>query len=225
MQGEGLGDEFQFMYDQIARNILSAFGMSPDELPGYGHLSKGTNSQTLSESNNEFKLTAARDSGLRPLLLKMQTFMNQRLFPIMDPLLAKICEISLNGLDGQNKEQETTRLQQDMAVHLDMDGVLNEVDKDPIGQVLGGKVLFNERWQLLIDKYKNVNELKGPLFGDPSAIVDPLLRYPRDPFWLQYMQLLAQMNPSAVQAYFMPRPFAMEFLRMNIEDDLEDDGT
>jgi hypothetical protein len=224
MQGEGLGDEFQFMYDQIARNILSAFGMSPDELPGYGHLSKGTNSQTLSESNNEFKLTAARDSGLRPLILKMQTFLNERLFPIMDPLLAKICVIELNGLDSQNKEQETTRLQQDMAVHLTYDETLNEVDKDPIGQVLGGSVPFNERWQLIIDKYKNVGEIKGPLFGDPSAIVDPLLRYPRDPFWLQYMQLLAQVNPSAVQAYFMPRPFAMEFLKMQIEDDLLDDG-
>ena len=225
MQGEGLGDEFQFMYDQIARNILSAFGMSPDELPGYGHLSKGTNSQTLSESNNEFKLTAARDSGLRPLLLKMQTFLNQRLFPIMDPLLAKICEISLVGLDSQNKEQETTRLQQDMAVHLDMDGVLNEVDKDPIGAILGGKVPFNERWQLVADKYLKVREIKAGFMGDPSAIVDPLLNFPRDPFWLQYMQLLAQVNPSAVQAYFMPRPFAMEFLKMNCEDDLDDDGT
>ena len=56
-------DSFEFIYDQIARNILATFQMSPDELPGYGHLSKGSNSQTLSESNNEFKLEAARDSG------------------------------------------------------------------------------------------------------------------------------------------------------------------
>ena len=39
--------EFAFTYDQVARNILSSFGVSPDEIPGYGHLSKGTNSQTF----------------------------------------------------------------------------------------------------------------------------------------------------------------------------------
>jgi hypothetical protein len=221
MVGEGLGDEFQFMYDQIARNILSAFGVSPDELPGYGHLSKGTNSQTLSESNNEFKLTASRDSGLRPLILKFQNFFNQRLFPIIDPLLAKICVIKLAGLDAQSKEQETTRLQQDMVVHMTYDEVLHEVDKQPIGGVLGGNFPFNERWQLLADKYKNVGDLLGPLMNDPSAAVDPILRYKRDPFFLQWLQLLAEVNPIAVQAYLAPRPYAMEFLRMQIEDELE----
>ena len=97
--------EFNFTYDQVARNILSAFGCSPDEIPGYGHLSKGTNSQTLSESNNEFKMTAARDSGLRPLILGWQTFLNQRLIPIIDPELAQIVEAKLSGLDSESKEQ------------------------------------------------------------------------------------------------------------------------
>ncbi len=224
LQGEGLGDEFQFMYDQIARNILSAFGMSPDELPGYGHLSKGTNSQTLSESNNEFKLTAARDTGLRPLILKLQTFINQRLFPILDPLLAKICEVKLAGLDGQNKEQETTRLQQDMAVHLTYDETLDEVDKEPVGAMVGGKFPFNERYQLVADKYKTVGSLVSYFMGDHAASVDPLLKYPRDPFWLQYMQLIAQISPAAVQAYFAPKPFSMEFLKLQIQDDLDDDN-
>jgi hypothetical protein len=40
--------EFQFLYDNVARTILSAFSMSPDELPGMGHLSRGTNQATLS---------------------------------------------------------------------------------------------------------------------------------------------------------------------------------
>lgn len=224
MVGEGLGDEFQFMYDQIARNILSAFGVSPDELPGYGHLSKGTNSQTLSESNNEFKLTAARDTGLRPLILKFQNFFNQRLFPIIDPMLSKICKIKFAGLDAQSKEQETTRLQQDMAVHMTMDELLAEVDKEPIGPIIGGKFQFNERWQLIVDKYKNVSDLLGPMMNDPAAVVDPLLRYKRDPFFLQWLQLMSQVNPLAVQAYLAPRPYALDFLKMQIEDELEDEN-
>lgn len=222
MVGEGARDaDFQFMYDQVARNILSAFSISPDELPGYSHLSRGTNSQTLSESNNEFKLTAARDTGLRPLILKLQTFLNQRLFPIIDPLLAKICEIRLSGLDAQSKEQESTRLQQDMPTHMTYDEVLNEVDKDPVGQSLGGKFPFNERWQLIADKYLNVSDIKGQLLNDPASYVDPLQKYKRDPFFLQYLQLLAQVNPVAVQAYFAPKPYAIEFLKMAIEDSLE----
>lgn len=176
-------------------------------------------------SNNEFKLTAARDSGLRPLILKMETFLNQRLFPIIDPLLSKLCEIRLNGLDANNKEQETTRLQQDMAVHLDYDGVLHQVDKDPVGQMIGGKFPFNERFQLVADKYKNVGELVTNFMGDSSAFVDPMLQYKRDAFWIQYLQLLMQSNPAAAKAYFAPKPYALNFLKMNIEDDLEDDGT
>lgn len=222
--GEGAQDnDFQFMYDQVARNILSAFSISPDELPGYSHLSRGTNSQTLSESNNEFKLTAARDTGLRPLILKLQTFVNQRLFPLMDPMLAKICEVKFCGLDAQSKEQESTRLQQDMPTHMTYDEVLKEVDKDPIGKAMGGEMPFNERWQLIADKLLDVSQVKGQMLDDPSSFVDPMLRYKRDPFFLQFLQLLAQANPAALMAYFAPRPHAMEFLKMCLEDSLEGD--
>ena len=225
-QGEGLHDsDFQFMYDQIARNILSAFSISPDELPGYSHLSRGTNSQSLSESNNEFKLTAARDTGLRPLLLKLQTFFNQQLFPLIDPLLAKICEVKFCGLDAQSKEQEATRLQQDMPTHMTYDQVLHEVDKEPVGAIMAGRVPFNERYQLILDKYKNVGDVMGHFLGDAAAMVDPLLRYKRDPFHLQWLQLMAQVNPAAVQAYFVPRPFAMDILKMCIQDSLEDEDS
>lgn len=224
MAGEGAQDhDFQFMYDQVARNILSAFSISPDELPGYSHLSRGTNSQTLSESNNEFKLTAARDTGLRPLIMKLQTFVNQRLFPLMDPSLAKICEVKFCGLDAQSKEQESTRLQQDMPTHMTYDEVLHEVDKDAVGAMFGGKFPFNERIQLVLDKYMDVGEVKARFFNDPAASVDPMMRYKRDPFYLQYLQLLAQVNPNALMAQFAPRPHAMEFLMMDIEDMLAED--
>jgi hypothetical protein len=223
--GEGLHDnDFAFMSDAIARNIMAAFSMSPDELPGYSHLSKGTNSQTLSESNNEFKLTAARDTGLRPLILKFQTFFNEILFPIIDPLLSKVCEISLSGIDAQSKEQESTRLRQDMATHMAMDDVLLEVDKDPIGKSMGGQFPFNERIQLILDKYKNVGETMGEMLGDNGAYVDPMLRYKRDPFWLQNMQLMAETSPAVIQAYLAPRPFAMDFLKMLVQDSLDEEN-
>lgn len=215
--------EFQFLYDQVARNILSTFNISPDELPGYGHLSRGTNQQTLSESSNEFKLTAARDTGLRPLILKFQAFFNEKLFPIIDPELAQICYIQLAGLDAQSREQESLRLQQDMPLHMTYDEVLGDVDKNPVGDRLGGNVPFNERWQLIADKFLKVGEVKEAFMDDAAAILDPMQQYLRDPFWLQHMNILMQTNPLAVQAYYANRPYAYDILRMMIEDSLEED--
>ncbi len=88
----------------------------------------------------------------------------------------------------------------------------------------GGDFPFNERLQLLQDKFSDVGELRTRFFGDPAAAVDPLLRYKRDPFWLQFAQLLSQAAPNSLMALFAPRPHALEFLKMNIQDefDLED---
>jgi len=215
--------EFQFLYDAVARNILSTFGMSPDELPGYGHLSRGTNQQTLSESSNEFKLVAARDTGLRPLVLRFQSFLNEKLFQIIDPELAQICTIQLSGLDAQSREQESLRLQQDMPIHMDYDQVLSGVDKKPVGNRMAGKVPFNERYQIIADKYVDVASVMSEFMKDPTALADPLLKYKRDPFWLQNMQILMQVNPAAVKAYYATKPYAIDVLKMMIQDYLEED--
>ena len=216
-------DSFEFIYDQIARNILATFQMSPDELPGYGHLSKGSNSQTLSESNNEFKMEAARDSGLVPLLQHFETFFNQRLIPIIDPILAKIVVLKFAGLDAESREQEATRLQQEMPTSMTMDEVLHQVDKDPIGVGMGGEFPLNERIQLLMDKYLDVGQIKGRFYNSPAAFVDPMLRFKRDPFALQSMQLMAQLAPNTLMAMFAPKPYAMDHLKLEIQDMLDED--
>jgi hypothetical protein len=216
--------EFNFTYDQLCRNILSAFGVSPDEIPGFGHLSKGTNSQTLSESNNEFKMTAARDSGLRPLLLGWQTFLNQRLVPIIDPELAQMIEVKLSGLDAESKEQEAARLQQDSSLFYDYDTLLTEVDQDGPGKAFGGEVPFNERYRQVLDFYTNVGDVKAKFFGDPSAAFDPLLQFKRDPFALQWIQLMVQINPNALKALAFPKKHTLDLLKMQVNDMLDDDG-
>lgn len=221
--GDAADDSFEFIYDQVARNILASFQMSPDELPGYGHLSKGSNSQTLSESNNEFKMEAARDSGLVPLLQKFETFFNQRLIPIIDPILSKIVVLKFAGLDAESREQEATRLQQEMPTSLSYDEVLYQVDKEPVGVGMGGEVPFNERWQLLADKYLDVGQIKGRFYNNPAAFVDPMLRFKRDPFSLQFYQLLAQTSPDTLVAMFAPKPHAIDFLKMEVADMLEED--
>jgi hypothetical protein len=214
--------EFQFLYDQVSRNILSSFGMSPDELPGYGHLSKGTNSQALSESNNEYKLTAARDVGLRPLVMKMQDFFNQQLFPIIDAELSQICVIEFAGLDASSRDQENARLEQESGLYLTYDDLLSKVDKTPVGDHLGGNIPFNERWQGLADKYLTVGSINANFNNDPASIIDPLQKYRRDGFFFQHLEFLLQLDPSVVKSYFAVNPVNMDIYKIYLNDYLEE---
>lgn len=176
-----------------------------------------------SESGNEFKLTAARDTGLRPLILRFQAFFNEKLLPIVDPELAQICYIQLSGLDAQSREQESLRLQQDMPIHMTMDEVLGDVDKHPIGKSLAGDFPFNERWQIIADKMIKIAELKEAFLEDPTSIVDPMLQYPRDPFFFQNLNVMMQANPLAVKAYYANKPYVFDIMKMMAQDYLDED--
>lgn len=185
--------EFQYLSDTNARVILSAFQMSPEELPGYAHLSRGTNNQALSESNNEYKLEAHRDVGIRPLIAQMQNYVNERIFPLIDPDLAKKASIKFVGLDVDTAEKESTRLQQDMAVHMTMDEVLDKVEKKPLGREWGGQFPLNPQWQQALFSHRYKGEIMEEFFGVKGASQDPSLRYiPGDPVWLEWQQLMLQ---------------------------------
>lgn len=192
--------EFQYLSDTNARVILSAFQMSPEELPGYAHLSRGTNNQAMSESNNEYKLEAHRDVGIRPLLAQLQNFVNMRLLPLLDEDLSKQCSVKFMGLDVETAEKESVRIQQDQAVHMTIDEVMEKVEKKPIGPEFGGRFLLNPQWQAQIDKYVKVGVIVEKFFGVKDASKDPTLQYIRDPFWFQYQDLLMQQAMAQQQA-------------------------
>jgi hypothetical protein len=215
--------EFEYLFDQTTRNILAAFNMSPDELPGFAHLSRGTNQQALSEGSNEFKLTAQRDSGIRPLILKFQDFFNEKLFPLLDPELSQLCDIHFSGLDAETRQQESNLLQAEIPIHMTYDEVMDIVDKDAIGEEWGGRFPMSERYQAVADKYSDVADLVSKFYKTPSALVDPMLKYKRDAFFFQNLQLLSQFNPIALKAFYAPKPHAMDILKMNVQDMLDEE--
>lgn len=192
MDNHGRDMEFQYLSDTVARTILSAFQMSPEELPGWSHLSRGTNAQGLGESNNEWRLIASRDVGLRPLLANMQNFLNARILPALAPDLAKFCSIKFVGLEADTAEKESTRLQQDQAVHMTVDEVLEKVEKDPIGKRWGGRFLLNPAWQQIVDKYFLVGDILEHFFGIEGASKDPRFQYVNNPLWMNYQQMVMQ---------------------------------
>lgn len=181
--------EFQYMSDTNARVILSAFQMSPEELPGYAHLSRGTNNQALSESNNEYQLEAHRDLGIRPLIKHFEDFANESLLPLIDEGLAKVASLHLVGINAETAEKESIRLQQDMPVHMTFDEVLAKVEKTPIGKRWGGEFPLNASFQAILDKYMTVGQILEQFFGVEGAAKDPQYAYVRDPFWFQNVQL------------------------------------
>lgn len=189
--------EFQYLSDNNARVILSAFQMSPEELPGYAHLSRGTNNQALSESNSEYKLEAHRDLGIRPLLARWEDFINSRLLPLLDEELSKIAEVRLDGIDADTPEKESIRIQQDSPVHMTINEILQKVDKDPIGKEWGGDFLMNPAFQANLDKYFFVGEIMEYFFNKKDAAKDPRFQYIRDPFYFQFLQLQQAMQQQA----------------------------
>lgn len=182
--------EFQYLSDTNARVILSAFQMSPEELPGYTHLSRGTNNQALSESNNEYKLEAHRDVGIRPMLAQFQNFMNSRILPLIDEELSKICSLKFVGLDVETAEKESVRLQSDMAVHMGIDEVLEKVEKKPVGKRWGGQFLLNPQWQAVLDKYVPQGQIMEHFFGMEGASKDPRYDFLNNPNYFTQMGLL-----------------------------------
>jgi hypothetical protein len=178
--------EFQYLTDMNARVILSAFQMSPDELPGWAYLSRGTNNQSLSESNNEYRMEAARDQGVRPMIAKFEDFLNAVIFPLIDEPLSKLCRIRFKGLDADTEEKESTRIQQDMPVHMTYDQVMGKVEKPALGKEWGGEFPLNPQLQAVQDKFLLVNDIRQKFFG---LAPDPRFDYVRDPFWFQNIQV------------------------------------
>lgn len=198
--GGGRDMEFQYLADMNARVILSAFQMSPEEIPGYSYLSRGTNNQALSESNNEYRLEAARDVGIRPLLAHFEDFLNQSVLPLFDESLARRVTLKLVGLNAETAEKESVRLQQDMPVHMTYDEVLEKVEKRAIGKRLGGEYPLNPQFQAILDKFIPVGVQLEELFGIAGASKDPQYTYLRDPFWFQWQQFQMQAQQMQQQA-------------------------
>lgn len=216
--------EFEYLFDQTTRNILSAFNMSPDELPGFTHLSRGSNQQSLSEANNEYKLTAARDTGIRPVINHWQNFLNNKIFPLIDPELSQLCDVVLAGFDAETREKESARLQTDQGIHMSYDEIMEETDKEPVGPSMGGNIPFNEFYKQNLDAYVNVGEIEGFFMDSPGAQFDPALNYKRDQFFFQHMQQLMEVNPAAAQAYYdgLKGEGRLELMKMLVQDYLDE---
>jgi hypothetical protein len=119
---------------------------------------------------------------------------------LIDEELSRYCSFKFLGLDAETAEKESVRLQQDMAVHMTTDEVLEKVEKKPIGKRFGGQFLLNPQWQAVVDKYFMVGDVMEHFFGMDGASQDPRFQYIRDPFWFNNVQIVMQQQQMEQQA-------------------------
>jgi len=203
LDAAGRDMEFQYLADLNKRMILAAYQMSPDEVAALSYLSKGTNSQSLAESNNEWKMVAARDNGLRPILKSIEAFLNERLLPLINPEWSKLVRISLEGLDADSPEKEATRLQQDSAIYLTMNDIMDRVEKKHVP--IGGDFPLNAAYMANVEKYYTMGEIKEAFdpdkckgYGDPTQHPE-LAFYINNQAWFTFMNLQMQQQQMQMQ--------------------------
>jgi hypothetical protein len=166
--------------------------MSPDELPGWSYLSRGTNSQALSESKGEFQLEAGRDVGLRPLLQTFEGFINKDIFPLIDPDLATKARVVFAGLDADSPEKEIVGLQQKSQVYMTMNDIQKVVEKPLIPKRWCSELPLNPVYKSYLDQYCTVGQIMEYFMGIEGASKDPRWDYVRDPLYFQNIQLQMQ---------------------------------
>lgn len=188
------------------------------------HNSGATNSQALSSSSNEYKLTAARDMGLRPIIMHFEDFINSELLPVIDPELAPLVYISLAGLDAETRDQEFNKLERGAPLYMNFDEILRDVDKEPLGKALLGTLPMNDKWQISIDKYMNVGDVISQFTDDPTHMFDSMLKFKRDAFYINNLQAMMQINPIAVKAYYARNPMDFSIMTDLLQDMIDEES-
>lgn len=185
--------EFQYLSDNNSREIMSAFSITPDELPAYGQLSRPTATQALSETNNQYNLQVARSAGLKPILMEIQSLMND-ILEQMDPLVYKYCTFRFMGFDAEDSTKESARLQMESNLHLTGNEMMRTVGKNPLP--IGGNFPLNPQLMNLLKQQLPQNLLTYAFTGDRSSLTNPLLFYTADGFYFQFLSMFPEILKS-----------------------------
>lgn len=182
--------EYSAWQDYVLRVIFSTFQIDPEEV-GFGYLSKGTEQRSMGESSNEWKITASRDRGLRPILGRIEAVINEDILPAYSKSFSEKYHFVFCGLDAETESEEVARLQQETALHTSMNEAREQSEKPKIK--FGGDLILNP----LLLQTLQTNLPKGvfmeTFLGMEGASERPDLAYIPDPLWFQYQQMQMQM--------------------------------
>lgn len=182
--------EYAAYQDHILRTLFSCFAMDPEEA-GFGYLSKGTEQRSLSESSNEWKITASRDRGLRPVLGRIESIINERVLPELSKEYSEKYHFCFIGLDAETETEEVQRLSQEVALHTTVNEVRDQVERKPLP--FGGDLILNPLLLQTLAANMTKGQFMEVFMGVQGASERPDLQYIPDPFWFQWQQLQVSM--------------------------------
>lgn len=182
--------EYAAYQDHVLRTVHGCFTIDPEET-GFGYLSRGTEQRSLGESSNEYKILASQSRGLRPILSRIESIINEEILPGFDEELSKKYEFCFVGLDAETRLEETQRLGGEVSLHTSVNEARSQAELEPIK--IGGGLILNP----LLLQYLQTNMPKGmfmELFlGIEGASERPDLQYIPDPLWFQFQQMQMQL--------------------------------
>lgn len=91
-----------------------------------------TATSTLQEANNEERIKASKDKGLRPLLKYVENIMNNHILVYWDKNLAAKYKFKFVGFDAESRKQEQERLQKETQVWKTLNEARIEMGKQPL---------------------------------------------------------------------------------------------
>ncbi len=187
--------EYAAYQDHIIRTVHSCFAIDPEET-GFGYLSKGVEQKSLSESSSEWKITASRDKGLRPLLNRLEQLFNEDILPAYNKDYADRYQVCFVGLDAETRTEEIGRLQNEVQLHTTLDEARKQADLTPMEA--GGGLILNALLLQTLQSNMYKGEFMEKFMKVKGAASRPDLQYIPDAMWFQWQTM--QMNLLQQQA-------------------------
>lgn len=182
--------EFAAYQDHLLRVIHACFMIDPEQT-GFGYLSKGTEQKSLGESSNEWKVTASRDRGLRPILNRIEMIINEEVLPLYSKNLSEKYHFCFVGLDAETRMEETARIQGEVSLHTSLNEARKEAKKDPIP--FGGNLILNPLLIQTLMQSMPFGVWVETFIGMEGASQRPDLQFFANASWFQWQTFSLQM--------------------------------
>ena len=197
--------EYSNYVDHIIRTLCAIFAISPVEI-GFDYLTKGQGQGGLGQEDNDTKIQQSQVRGLKPLLVWIETIINEDIIPNVDEILSEKYKFEFVGLEAESKAEELERHQAEIAVRATLNDIRDEAGLDPI---LAGEVVGNEAWLTLMMQTHTIGQIREYLFGYAGDSENPKFDYIADQFWFQQRQIVDPEMKAEQDAMMMMQAGAM----------------
>ncbi len=188
--------EYSNYIDHIIRTLCSLFQISPVEI-GFDYLTKGESQGGIGSEDNEVKIEQSQVRGLKPLLVWIETILNEDILPNVSEELAGKYRFSFVGLETESKMEEITRQTSEIQVRATLNDVRRESGLDPVP---GGDIVLNPTYLQYLSATHKVGEIREFVFGYKGDAENPEYNYVADPFYFQNLMMITGMMQQQMTA-------------------------